>query len=70
MTQTQVTENIKQSNIKPENRKINSFKSSGDVENLYRYVFNNNLRREARLILQEIHKTVIKAGKRRGRRLH
>lgn len=31
-----------------------SFKSSADVENFYRFVYENNLRREAKMVLSAI----------------
>lgn len=50
-------------------KKLTSFKSSNDIENMYRYIYNNDLRREAKFILQKIHESVLKTFKKKGKKL-
>ncbi len=52
--------------IKPKAAKKN-FRTSADIENFYRFVSENNLRREAKLVLQAIMKTVHDS-KRKGKK--
>ena len=50
---------------------IRGFKNSSDVENFYRFVFENNFRREAHLMLKVVHKMLnakTKSKKRRTRK--
>jgi len=46
---------------------IRTFRNSADIENFYRFVHENGLRREAAIILDKIH-SVIGAKKKRGRK--
>ncbi len=46
---------------------VRGFRSSADIENFYRFVHENGLRREAAMILDKIH-SVIGVKKRRGRK--
>lgn len=50
-------------------KKLTSFKNSNDIENMYRYIYNNDLRREAKFILQKIHESVLKTFKKKGKKL-
>jgi hypothetical protein len=53
-TETSVTENGEL--VLPEAKAaVRNFRSSTDIENFYRFVHENDLRREARLILELIH---------------
>lgn len=53
---------------------IRTFKSSPEVENFYRFVSENNLRREALMIVESVHKAITlkekaaKKAKKRGRK--
>lgn len=44
-----------------------SFKHSIEVQNLYRFVSENGLRREAQLLLKQVHQILAPKKKRRGR---
>ena len=45
---------------------VRTYKHSADIENFYRFVYENNLRREAHLSLSTIHSAMTK--KKKGRR--
>lgn len=50
---------------------IRTFRSSAEVENLYRFVSENNLRREAHMIIEKVHKFLVakeKAAKKAAKR--
>jgi hypothetical protein len=47
---------------------INPVNSKADIENFYRFVFENSLRRETKLALTEIHKVLKPKKSRRGRK--
>lgn len=50
---------------------IRTFKSSPEVENFYRFISENGLRREARMIVEVVHKAwknSQKKNKKRGRK--
>jgi len=52
------------------NKALRNFRSSADIENFYRFVFENNLRREAKMVLDTICKQINiekKKAKRKGR---
>jgi pantoate kinase len=61
MSTTQVENNAGQ-------RTIKNFKSSPDVENFFRFVHENDLRKEARMILEAVCKALEPKKKRRKRR--
>ena len=42
--------------------------NKADIENFYRFVYDNNLRREAKLALAEIYKAIKPKKSRRGRK--
>jgi hypothetical protein len=46
---------------------IRNFRQSSDVENFYRFVHDNGLRREAKMILETVY-TAIKKSKKKARR--
>ena len=56
--------------VKEEPVKVNlkNFKLSADVQNFYRFVYENKLRREANLMLSELLSKVKTKTKRKGRR--
>ena len=58
---TTITENNTEAIINPKNNRA-------DIENFYRFVYENNLRREAKLALSEIHKVIKPKKSRRGRK--
>ena len=49
-------------------RTIRNFRSSADVENFYRFVNENSLRREAKMILEAIYARLTKDVKRKPKR--
>lgn len=40
-----------------------NFRASSDVENFYRYIFENNFRQEAQFMLKAIHEILVKEKK-------
>jgi hypothetical protein len=51
--------------------KVRSFRHAPDVEKFYRFVFENNLRREAKMMLEQIFNLVqAKKRKRAKKQLH
>ncbi len=53
-----------------QNEVVNSggnFKNSIEVQNLYRFISDNGLRREAQILLRAVHQTMAPKKKRRGR---
>jgi len=46
------------------NKSVKNFRSSTDIENFYRFIYDNNLRREASVILKNIYDSVTKPKKR------
>lgn len=49
-------------------RTLRNFRSSADVENFYRFVNENSLRREAKMILEAIYARLTKDVKRKAKR--
>ena len=47
---------------------INPVSTKADIENFYRFVYENNLRYETKLALSEIHKVIKPKKSRRGRK--
>lgn len=47
---------------------IKTFRSNPDIENFYRFVYENNLRKEAKLCLDTVVKAFKPATKKRGRK--
>lgn len=47
---------------------IRSFRSNVDVENFYRFVHENNLRREAKMLLDIAYAQIVKSQKKRKKR--
>ena len=48
-------------------RVLKAIRANAEIENFYRFVSDNNLRREAKLILDELHKHLAKKKKRKKR---
>ena len=65
-TNTTTTFNPATHIVRPKAAKRN-FRSSADVENFYRFVSENNLRREAKIVLQAIMKLVHESKKKSKR---
>ena len=61
--------NISSENVLAEDpaKIIKAIRSNAEIENFYRFVSDNNLRREAKLVLEEIHKYLAKKKKRKKR---
>lgn len=52
--------------VAPEVMTVKNFRSNGDIENFYRYIHENGLRREAFMLMEyAISKVVKKKGKRK-----
>jgi hypothetical protein len=47
---------------------ISNVNNKADIENFYRFVYDNELRREAKLALSEIYKVIKPKKSRRGRK--
>ena len=47
---------------------MKTFRSSSDIENLYRFIHENNLRAEARTLIETVVKRLAPAKKKRGRK--
>ena len=60
----QVSDNV----VKEPLKNLKNFRASSDIENFYRFIYENNLRREAGVILKNIHSKVSKPRK-KGRKL-
>lgn len=58
---TTTTENAE--SVKP----VRNFRSSPDIENFYRFVHENDLRREAKMIFEAINAKINKPSKRKSR---
>tara|TARA_B100000927_G_C16373367_1_gene432431 strand:+ start:726 stop:944 length:219 start_codon:yes stop_codon:yes gene_type:complete len=59
---TATTENSQASAI------ISNVNNKADIENFYRFIYDNELRREAKLALSEIYKVIKPKKSRRGRK--
>lgn len=54
------------SNAKTEdNSSIKQFKQNSDIENFYRFIHENNLRKEASVLMTMVAKSMKKAGRKR-----
>ena len=65
MDTTEETTNTVSSAVK----KLKGFKASSDIENFYRFVYENNLRREAGVLLKSIVSEVLSKSKRKSKKL-
>jgi hypothetical protein len=63
MSKTETTTNEK--NATPEVMTIKNFRSNGDIENFYRYIHDNGLRREAGMLMEYALSKVAKVRKSR-----
>ena len=61
-----VTPAIDEKTVVPEVMTIKNFRSNGDIENFYRYIHENGLRREAFMMMEYAISKVAKA--RKGKR--
>lgn len=61
MTTTTTAESVE--TIKP----VRNFRNSPDIENFYRFIHENDLRREAKMIFEAINAKVNKSSKRKSR---
>lgn len=70
MTTTTTTTDTTTDSTTPEVgvRTLRNFRSSADVENFYRFVNENSLRREAKMILEAIYARLTKDVKRKAKR--
>lgn len=51
-----------------ETRTVKNFRHNPDVENFYRFVHENGLRRESKMIFDAVLKTIQSSGRRKGSR--
>lgn len=63
---TTTTETTEKAAAAPEVMTIKNFRSNGDIENFYRYIHDNGLRREAFMLMEYAISKVAKA--RKGKR--
>lgn len=63
MAKTKATTTNKEASIG-----MKSFKSSSEIESLYRFIHDNNLRAEAKILIQYALQKVAPAKKKRGRK--
>lgn len=61
MTTTTTAESVE--TVKP----VRNFRNSPDIENFYRFIHENDLRREAKMIFEAINAKVNKTSKRKSR---
>lgn len=67
MSKNTTTQNIEEKAApQPEAMTIKNFRSNGDIENFYRYIHDNGLRREAFMLMEYAISKVAKA--RKGKR--
>jgi len=60
------TDTTTEKNVAPEVMTIKNFRSNGDIENFYRYIHDNGLRREAFMLMEYAISKVAKV--RKGKR--
>lgn len=63
MSKTQTTTTTEEKAAAPEVMTIKNFRSNGDIENFYRYIHDNGLRREAFMLMEYAISKVAKAKK-------
>lgn len=51
------------------NKALKGFKSAADIENFYRFVYENDLRREAKMVLHAIASAAKQSSKKKKRKL-
>ena len=56
------TSNTKMTNAQSKNAMLKAFRATAEVENFYRFVHENGLRHEARVLLEKVLERVKKAG--------
>jgi len=66
MSKTVTNETEEKSAAAPEVMTLKNFRSNGDIENFYRYIHDNGLRREAFMLMEYAISKVAKA--RKGKR--
>lgn len=66
MSKTTTTTEDKSAGTTPEPMTIKNFRSNGDIENFYRYIHENGLRREAFMLMEYALSKVAKV--RKGKR--
>jgi hypothetical protein len=55
MSEAQVGSNKKEIELSEANVNIRTFRKLADVENFYRFIFDNNLRAEARIMIESLY---------------
>lgn len=67
MSKTEIVTTPNDKNAQPEVMTIKNFRTNGDIENFYRYIHDNGLRREAFMMMEYAISKVAKL--RKGKRM-
>ena len=68
MSTETTTTNTNKTNEENGAKKVQNFRSNVDVENFYRFVHENDLRREAKMLLSMVYSRMTDTKKKKGRK--